>query len=78
VLIGQRTFGKGTVQETRSLTDAAELHITVAQWLTASGQSLQDQGLQPDLEVAPADGHDAPLEAAMAQLGTQTTAVPHA
>jgi carboxyl-terminal processing protease len=78
VVIGQRTFGKGTVQETRSLTDAAELHITVAQWLTASGQSLQDQGLQPDLEVAPADGHDAPLEAAMAQLGTQTTAVPHA
>ena len=63
VLVGQKTFGKGTVQEQHTLSDASQLRVTVAQWLTPSGQAIQGQGLVPDVDVAPVDGRDAILEA---------------
>jgi carboxyl-terminal processing protease len=68
VLIGEKTFGKGTVQELHKLSDDSQLRITVAQWLTPSGQAVQGQGLSPDFEVASVDGSDAPLEAAVQYL----------
>lgn len=50
-LVGERTFGKGTVQEAEDLTGGAGLHVTVARWLLPSGVSVDEEGVAPDLEV---------------------------
>src|SRR3989344_5997808 len=49
-LIGERTFGKGSVQELVDLGGGAELKITIARWLTPNGTSISDGGLTPDIE----------------------------
>jgi carboxyl-terminal processing protease len=67
VLIGEQTFGKGTVQEVHRLSDASQLKVTVAQWLTPSGLVIQGQGLVPDVPVAAGEG-DPVLQAARAAL----------
>ncbi len=48
-LIGEKTFGKGSVQELERLREGASLKITVAKWLTPSGHSISDAGLDPDI-----------------------------
>lgn len=53
VLVGSRTFGKGSVQEPRTLADGSALELTVARYATPSGRSLEGSGLVPDIEVAP-------------------------
>lgn len=50
-LIGDRTFGKGSVQELVSITDDTALKVTVARWLTPNGNSISDSGIEPDIEV---------------------------
>ncbi len=50
-LIGTTTFGKGSVQELLPVTDNTSLKITVAKWLTPSGNSISDGGVAPDIEV---------------------------
>ncbi len=50
-LIGEKTFGKGSVQEVVDLSQNTALKITVAHWLTPSGKSIQDSGIDPDAEV---------------------------
>ncbi len=69
-LVGELTFGKGTVQEVKNLGDDSQLRVTVAQWLTPAGRPIQGQGLQPDVAVQRQDGRDAPLEAAVEYLAT--------
>ncbi len=69
-LIGEPTFGKGTVQEVKNLGDDSQLRVTVAQWLTPGGHPIQGQGLQPDVVVTSQDGRDAPLDAAVQYLST--------
>lgn len=49
-LIGTRSFGKGSVQELVQIGDGA-LKVTVARWLTPSGQSISDGGLKADIQV---------------------------
>ena len=51
-LVGKKTFGKGTVQELRTLSDGSSLKVTIAKWLTPKGTSLANGGLVPDYEVA--------------------------
>lgn len=51
-LLGQTTFGKGTVQTIVPITDSSELKITTAYWLTADGESIQEEGVAPSHEVA--------------------------
>lgn len=51
VLVGEKTFGKGSVQELVSITDKTSLKITVAHWFTPLGHSISEQGLKPDIEV---------------------------
>ncbi len=51
ILIGQTTFGKGTVQEMEQFGDGAALKITVAHWLTPKGTVIDKNGLKPDIEV---------------------------
>lgn len=50
-LIGETTFGKGSVQELDTLKKGSALKITVARWLTPSGKSINDEGLKPNIEV---------------------------
>lgn len=50
-LIGNRTFGKGSVQELMPLTADTSLKVTVAHWFTPLGKSISNGGLTPDIEV---------------------------
>ncbi|MBI2617888.1 PDZ domain-containing protein [Candidatus Kaiserbacteria bacterium] len=50
-LIGERTFGKGSVQELVSITENTSLKVTIARWLTPNGNSISDFGLEPDITV---------------------------
>lgn len=50
-LVGETTFGKGSVQELVQITDKTALKVTVARWLTPNGTSISDGGLTPDIEV---------------------------
>ncbi|MEK7191979.1 MAG: S41 family peptidase [Patescibacteria group bacterium] len=50
-LIGEKSFGKGTVQELKTLKDNSSLKLTIAQWLLPSGKTIEKNGLVPDIEV---------------------------
>jgi carboxyl-terminal processing protease len=50
-LVGQKTFGKGVVQELIPITDDTSLKVTVARWLTPDGHNLSHDGLDPDYPV---------------------------
>lgn len=50
-LVGEQTFGKGSVQELVPLTSESSLKITVAQWFTPNGVSISHNGLMPDIVV---------------------------
>lgn len=50
-LIGQKTFGKGSVQEYIKVTPNTGLKITIARWLTPNGRSISIAGLVPDIEI---------------------------
>ncbi|KRO18266.1 S41 family peptidase [Lacticaseibacillus saniviri] len=50
-LVGEKSFGKGTVQTVNQLNEASELKLTVAKWLTPKGQWIHHQGLTPTIEV---------------------------
>lgn len=50
-LIGDRTFGKGSIQQLENFKDGSSIKITVAKWLTPSGISIADEGLTPDIEI---------------------------
>ena len=51
LLVGERTFGKGSVQNIIPLSDGSGLKLTVALYYTPSGRSIQAEGIMPDLEV---------------------------
>src|SRR3989344_236780 len=51
-LIGEKTYGKGTVQTLQSLSDGSTIKITVANWVLPSGTIIEKNGLLPDIEVA--------------------------
>lgn len=50
-LIGETSFGKGSVQEIISLPKGGQLKVTVARWYTPKGQNIDRQGIKPDKEV---------------------------
>ncbi len=50
-LIGEKTFGKGSVQELFQITDETSLKVTIAKWLTPKGLSISEGGLTPDIIV---------------------------
>jgi carboxyl-terminal processing protease len=75
VLIGQKTYGKGSVQQVFDLSDGSSVHITSAKWLTPNRRLIDGQGLMPDLEMAITDedrsqGRDPQLERAIEYLST--------
>jgi len=50
-LIGEQTFGKGSVQELVPMSGDTSLKITVAKWYTPDGTSISEEGLSPEIEV---------------------------
>ncbi|MBI2050105.1 MAG: S41 family peptidase, partial [Candidatus Staskawiczbacteria bacterium] len=50
-LIGEKSFGKGSVQEVLDLRDGSILKVTIARWLTPNGNSISEVGLTPDIKV---------------------------
>ncbi len=51
-LVGDKSFGKGTIQETEDLKNGTGIHITVAKWLTPKGRWVNElKGLDPDVKV---------------------------
>lgn len=50
-LVGEKTFGKGSVQELVDITPETSLKVTVAKWLTPNGVSISQSGLEPDVKV---------------------------
>ena len=50
-LVGERSFGKGSVQEIIDLKAGAQLKVTIAHWFTPKGKSIDKEGIKPDVEV---------------------------
>ncbi len=50
-IIGETTFGKGTVQSWRGLSNGGGMRITIARWLTPNGSWIHEQGIEPDIVI---------------------------
>jgi len=50
-IIGEKTYGKGSVQEFEPFPDGSALKITVAEWFTPKGKNINKEGIIPDVEV---------------------------
>lgn len=50
-LVGETTFGKGSVQDLREFSDGSSVKLTIAEWLTPNGKNINDEGITPDIEV---------------------------
>lgn len=70
VIVGETTFGKGSVQSIVPLSDGRAIKLTTSRYYTPSGRSIHGMGIQPDVRIAtPAEGVDDPqLDAALEAL----------
>ena len=74
VLVGDKTFGKGSVQELVNITPKTSLKVTIARWLTPNGLSISQDGIEPNFIVKYSltdreAGHDPQLAKAIEILG---------
>lgn len=72
-LVGEKTFGKGSVQTVENLAGGAELKVTIARWYTPLGKNINKEGIMPDKVVALSEddvkaGRDPQKDAALAAL----------
>lgn len=73
IIIGETSFGKGTVQELNDISENTEFKITTKEWLTPKGNSINKKGVNPDYEVKlsdnyykdPSDSNDNQLQKAL-------------
>ena len=70
LLIGEKSFGKGSIQTLEELRGGSRLKVTIANWLTPKGQLITDKGLEPDIKVEMTEkdyeeGKDPQLEKAL-------------
>jgi carboxyl-terminal processing protease len=80
-LIGDQTFGKGSVNHLRELSNGGALYVTIARWLTPNGEQIEGVGLVPDLPIALteediANNRDVQLYAAIDEIEKQFAALP--
>ena len=68
-LVGQTTYGKGTVQTTKNLSNGSMIKYTIEKWLTPSGKNIDKEGIKPDYEDSyknnPTKENDAQLQKAL-------------
>ncbi len=50
-LIGENTFGKGTIQQAADIDGGGSVHVSIAKWLTPKGTWVHEKGLKPDIEI---------------------------
>ena len=70
-LIGEKTFGKGSIQTPEDLADGSGIHITTARWILPNGEWINGTGIKPDIEVKNSDSSasaDLQLEQAIQEL----------
>ncbi len=68
-LIGETSFGKGSVQSPEELKDGSGVHITTARWILPNGDWINGKGIAPDIEVKSSTGSaDLQLERAIEEL----------
>lgn len=69
-IVGEKTFGKGTIQEAEDLPGGSGLHVTTARWLLPSGKSIDKEGVMPDNQIIddPNTEEDESLEEAIRLL----------
>lgn len=66
-LVGETTFGKGTVQTPFDLASGSSVHITTGKWLLPGGDSISEKGLTPDLTVSLGTAYSATSDAQLAR-----------
>jgi carboxyl-terminal processing protease len=76
VLIGTKTFGKGSVNHFRQLSDGSAIYITIGRWYTPNGRQIEGNGLTPDIVVertqqAIEQGKDPQLDRAIEYIKSQ-------
>ncbi len=72
-LVGEKSFGKGSVQELVELPEGGAVKVTIAKWITPGGKNLNKDGLVPDVEVKFTDqdlaaGKDPQMEKALEEI----------
>ena len=77
IVVGEPTYGKGSVQRIFGFSDGASLRVTVAEWFTPSRGRIQQEGIQPNVEIAilehPESNNDPVLDAAVTLLNSGTS-----
>jgi carboxyl-terminal processing protease len=66
-VVGDVTFGKGTVQTPFDLSGGASVHITTGKWLLPKGDSISHKGITPDVQVSLGDSYSATSDAQLAK-----------
>ena len=74
-IIGEQSFGKGTVQSVENLLGGSSLRVTIAKWFTPNDQNINETGITPDIIVERTiedieSGKDPQLEKALEHLGS--------
>lgn len=54
-IVGEKSFGKGSVQQVENLPGGGELKVTIARWYTPAGKNIDKQGITPDVTVTMSD-----------------------
>lgn len=57
-IVGEKTFGKGSVQDVVSLRNGAQLKVTIARWYTPNGKNISKQGITPDVVIVAGEDDD--------------------
>ena len=67
-LVGEKTYGKGSIQRIHRLSDGSAIHVTFAKWFTPDDRAIDGEGLEPDVPVESSPDYDSYLKKALELL----------
>ena len=70
ILIGEKSFGKGSVQDILTLRGATALRLTISEWLTPNNEHINKKGIEPDYKIASSD-EETELRAAISYINSR-------